>query len=57
MTRRRIEAARPDHPAAAVAAWSRFGAYARHAEAARAIAAAYFDSEQVLGRLVEEAMA
>jgi hypothetical protein len=33
------------------------GAYPRHAEAARAIAAEYFDSEKVLGRLVEQAMA
>ncbi|HKB00602.1 MAG TPA: hypothetical protein VKD90_00220 [Gemmataceae bacterium] len=32
------------------------GAYARHAAAARAIAEAYFDSAQVLTRLVEEAL-
>ena len=33
------------------------GNYARHAVAARALAAEYFDSDRVLGRLVEEAMA
>ena len=33
------------------------GHYARHAKAAREIAAAYFDAGQVLGRLVEEALA
>jgi hypothetical protein len=30
--------------------------YERHAEAARAIAEAYFDSEKVLARLVNEAL-
>jgi hypothetical protein len=33
------------------------GAYGRHAESARAIAAEYFDSDKVLGRLVEQVMA
>jgi hypothetical protein len=31
--------------------------YARHARAAREIAETYFDSHQVLGSLIEEAMA
>ena len=30
--------------------------YRRHAEAARAIAEAYFDSDKVLTRLIDEAM-